>query len=298
MANILIVDDDEFLLSLTGDVLAGFDFTVDTAKDGLVAWEKVDENPALYDLILLDRNMPRLDGMGLLQRMRSDSRLAKLPVIMLTAEDAQQDFLEGLATGASYYLSKPVSEDVLNLVIKTALEESRADRELYALVDKKANHTDQQNFSCRTLSEARMLALQLATASGDPVRTLRGYSELLVNAVEHGNLGITYAEKNHLLREDCWCEEIDARLSRAPYAARRVQVALAKTDSAFVVTITDQGAGFNWQSYLEFSDERIFDLNGRGIALSKATSFDRLEYLGCGNCVVASVFFADSQRSS
>ena len=55
------------------------------------------------------------------------------------------------------------------------------------------------------------------------------------------------------------------------------------------VTITDQGNGFDWQTYMEFNPERVFDLHGRGIAMSKAISFDSLEYLGKGNCVVTTV---------
>jgi hypothetical protein len=55
------------------------------------------------------------------------------------------------------------------------------------------------------------------------------------------------------------------------------------------VTIIDQGDGFNWQPYLEFSPERAFDLHGRGVAMSKAASFDSLEYQGNGNTVVTRV---------
>ena len=54
-------------------------------------------------------------------------------------------------------------------------------------------------------------------------------------------------------------------------------------------TVRDQGKGFDWQQYLEMSPERAFDTHGRGIAMSKLLSFDRLEYRGCGNeveCVV------------
>ena len=55
------------------------------------------------------------------------------------------------------------------------------------------------------------------------------------------------------------------------------------------MTIADQGQGFDWQSYVEFSPERVFDLHGRGIAMSKALSFDSLEYCGNGSKVIATV---------
>jgi hypothetical protein len=66
-------------------------------------------------------------------------------------------------------------------------------------------------------------------------------------------------------------------------------VALEKSDNASRVTITDQGNGFDWQTYVEFSPERVFDLHGRGIAMSKAVCFDSLDYLGKGNSVVTTV---------
>jgi hypothetical protein len=68
-----------------------------------------------------------------------------------------------------------------------------------------------------------------------------------------------------------------------------VNVTLEKVANASRVTITDQGNGFDWQAYVEFSPERVFDLHGRGIAMSKVISFDSLEYLGKGNSVVTTV---------
>ncbi len=62
-----------------------------------------------------------------------------------------------------------------------------------------------------------------------------------------------------------------------------------KTPSACVVTITDQGHGFDWRKYIGFDPDRAFDLHGRGIAMSKIMSFDNLEYQGNGNSVVTSV---------
>ena len=64
---------------------------------------------------------------------------------------------------------------------------------------------------------------------------------------------------------------------------------LDKSDGTSRVTIIDQGPGFDWAGYLEFSPDRVFDLHGRGIAMSRSMSFDSLEYLGTGNTVVTTV---------
>lgn len=291
-ATLLLVDDDEFVRSLTQEVLQQCGYGVETAEDGLAAWEKMDKTPTRFDLVLLDKHMPRMDGISLLKQIKADVRFNELPVIMLTGDNGQQDIIEGLAAGAYYYLTKPSTEEVLKRVIKNALDEWRQKRELSALLGQHKNNLNlmqRAEFRYRNLSEARDLALLLADASMDPARTLNGYSELLINAVEHGNLSISYAEKSALMSEGRWADEVEARLQHADYSGHQVVVTLEKTANASRVTITDQGNGFDWQAYVEFSPERVFDLHGRGIAMSKALSFDSLDYLGNGNSVVTTV---------
>jgi len=291
-AKLLVVDDDEIILTITQDDLESCGYDVTTAEDGAIAWEMIDRDPARFDLILLDKVMPKLDGIALLKRIRADKRFNHLPVVMMTADSQPENIAEGLAAGAFYYLTKPSTPQVLALVIKNTLDEFRQKRELSDLLGQRNNNLNllrNAEFVCRTLADSRDLALLLATVSGDPDRTVNGYSELLINAVEHGNLNITYAEKSQLLRDDRWEEEIEARLKNPLFAGRQVQVLIQKTADEMIVTISDQGEGFDWHRYMEFSPDRAFDLHGRGIAMAKATNFDQVEYLGKGNSVKVKV---------
>jgi len=291
---ILIVDDDEIIRMITQDILEQSGYVVETAVDGQDGWEKIDREPTRFDLILLDKQMPRLNGIQFLHKVKTDNRFEHLPIVMLTGDSAHDDITEGLAAGAYYYLTKPSPSDVLTLVIKNALETYIKRREINALANRQFRHLSllqRAEYRYKTLDEAKNLALVLAEISEKPKRTANGYLELLINAVEHGNLGITYAEKSLLLRNDAWEDEVDARLSNPSYASRSVHVLVERTTEGTAVTITDQGAGFDWKNYLGFSPERVFDLHGRGIAMSKENSFDTLEYQGCGNCVIATVQF-------
>lgn len=291
-ANLLIVDDDEFIRAVTQEALEQCGYIVGTAVDGQDAWEILISNPVRYDLMLLDKQMPRLDGIALLQRVRADGRFTDLPVIMLTGDSSQEDIIQGLAEGAHYYLVKPSTEDVLKIVIQNTLGEFRKKQELRDLIGRQANHLNllrYAEFTYRTLPEAKDLALLLADASMNPSRTVTGYSELLINAVEHGNLGISYHDKSQLLSEGRWHEEVETRLQHPDYAQREVKVILEKTPTRCCVTIIDQGQGFDWRKYIDFNPDRAFDLHGRGIAMSKAMSFDHLEYQGNGNTVSATV---------
>ena len=118
-----------------------------------------------------------------------------------------------------------------------------------------------------------------------------GLQELLLNAVEHGNLGIRYEEKTQLVLEDRWKNEVERRLELPQYRERQASVTYAKNTRTLTLTLTirDQGAGFDWRKYLEFDTKRAFDPNGRGIAMARMMGFDSMEYQGNGNQVVVKI---------
>lgn len=144
-------------------------------------------------------------------------------------------------------------------------------------------------FELQTLTEARNLAELLAYAFPDPSRTQLGLTELLVNGVEHGNLGISYAEKSALLDQGQFEAELIRRLALPEHTNKRVHITVERTDRDLEMTILDDGSGFDWKQYLDLNRERTDDLHGRGIAMAKLISFDDFEFRGCGNQVVVSV---------
>lgn len=292
MSRLLLVDDDDFIRSVMESGLVQLGHEVDMANDGREAWAILQHAPDRYDLVLLDKNMPNMDGIALLKQLKNETALAGLPVVILTGDSRPEEVAEGLAAGAYYYLIKPALPQILDVVIHNALEDRRRHDELCETLARQETGYGlirRGEFVYRTLAEAKALALVLASASQNASRTVTGYSELLINAVEHGNLEIDYAEKSQLLAAGCWLEEVENRLSLPEYRDRQIEVTLENSSDALIVTITDQGKGFDWQRYLEFEPERAFDLHGRGIAMSKNFSFDRLEYWGKGNSVSATV---------
>lgn len=83
--------------------------------------------------------------------------------------------------------------------------------------------------------------------------------------------------------------EIVSRLALADSAQKRVRVSLDRTETAVRMSITDDGEGFDWSQYLDLDRARSTDRHGRGIAMAKTLSFDKLDFRGCGNQVVVSV---------
>jgi DNA-binding response OmpR family regulator len=103
---ILVVEDNIDILSNVLEYLELEGFSVDCAQDGLTGLHLAASHH--YDLIVLDIMLPGLDGYQLCQRLRDDAR-RDTPILMLTARDALEDRLRGLAAGADDYLVKPFS---------------------------------------------------------------------------------------------------------------------------------------------------------------------------------------------
>jgi anti-sigma regulatory factor (Ser/Thr protein kinase) len=143
-------------------------------------------------------------------------------------------------------------------------------------------------FELRTLPEAEALASALAACCPQPERRVCGLLELLANAVEHGNLELTGAEKQRLLTEGRWFAELEARLADPRYLPRRVRVDFER-DAAGLVTlaIEDEGPGFDWREVLAREPAGAGAVQGRGIALARGLSFEDLVWEGRGNRVVA-----------
>ncbi len=107
MKKILITDDKPEVLELVKVTLEGEDYEAICASDGKEALEKIGlERP---DLVLLDIEMPKMDGFEVLSKLREDPKTKDIPVIMLTAKGQKPDREKGIKLGASDYIIKPFS---------------------------------------------------------------------------------------------------------------------------------------------------------------------------------------------
>jgi len=291
-ATILIVDDEPFNIEIIMEYLEDEGYDLRSAEDGLDAWNQLEVQPNDFDLILLDRMMPNMDGMETLEKIKSHPVLMELPVILQTALASKQDIADGMKAGAYYYLTKPFEEEMLRSVIATAVEDRLRYRAIQDGLDQPSlmdQLMSEGKFTFRSLDEAREVATMLSSICPDPQRVVIGLSELLINEVEHGNLEISYDEKGKLKENGNWQEEVEKRLQMPEYASRSVSVEMEKNDSFVYFHISDDGEGFDFNSYLEMDPDRAFDNHGRGIAMSRMLSFDSLEYIDKGNQVKVGV---------
>lgn len=289
---VLVVDDEPLNLLLIENYLEDEVLTLELFSDPLEAWSRLQDPAANFSLVVLDRMMPGLDGLEFLRRTRRDGRFAEIPVIMQTAASAPEQVREGLEAGAHYYLTKPYAPEALIAIVRSALKDQQGRaflRSRAAQLEEAQKLMIGAEYRFVTLDDVACLVPMLAGLCPDPDRVAPGLSDLMVNAVEHGNLGITYREKALLKWEGDWEAEIRRRAALPQFSARVAHVRVSRQSGEVVFTIRDEGEGFEWQKFLDFDPERAFDPNGRGIAMARLSSFSRLEYQGCGNVVVAGV---------
>lgn len=287
---LLVVDDEPLNIEIICEYLDGLGIHLDTAPDGMAAWSMLDADPGSFDAVLLDRMMPGMSGIEVLERIRADDRTRHLPVILQTAAAGREQVLEGLRSGAYYYLTKPFEREMLLSVVRGALEQSARRQELLGdIVSSKAAMEGLQDasFAFRTPAQARAIAALLAKAAPVPEMAVIGLNELMLNAVEHGNLEISYDEKSALLRDGLWEQEIATRLADPRRGSRRAQIRVIRSAGEVAFEIEDEGSGFEWSTYLEVSAERAFDSHGRGISMARSLSFSAIHYEGAGNRVRA-----------
>ena len=114
------VEDDASIRDIEVYALQSTGFQARGFEDGTSFWNAL-QGAALPELVVLDVMLPGIDGIELLRRMRADSRLAELPVVMATARGAEYDKIQGLDLGADYYLTKPFGVMELVSCVKAVL---------------------------------------------------------------------------------------------------------------------------------------------------------------------------------
>ena len=325
MTTLLFVEDDASLRKLYSNRLVEEGYQLVEAVDGLDGLEKAKTHKP--DLIVSDIKMPNLDGIELFKSLQKESpEMAAIPYLFLTANVGQIDQVAGLKLGADAYLTKPTKFEVLlaNIesrlgsrnrqlaLLKTRLEsifeplienveEDVSDNqnfdaviEYYTEISKSVsksfidfNLMEAATFHVKKLEDVSHVSISLANMCPDPETAILGLSELIINGIEHGNLGVGYKLKTQLLKDGVWNEEIDRRQNLPENINKYVKVTAQRTGEGIEFQIQDQGNGFKPDHYLEFEPLRHTDSHGRGIALSKAVVFDELKYENGGSLVEA-----------
>lgn len=165
---LLFADDDPILREFATVHLATEGGDVITAEDGEEAWTMLQHQPV--DLLLVDLEMPKLDGFDLVQRLRATPRLASLPVIVVTGREDVSAIDRAFRAGATSFVSKPINWRLLSYQVRFVLRAQLAEASLSAAHAGAGDQGLRFSESIRQLLNEGSELLNLAMAGDEPLR--------------------------------------------------------------------------------------------------------------------------------
>jgi len=171
--NILVADDDSACLNLVDRFLENKGCEILLASNGTKAWEFLESEKNEFDVVILDRQMPGLDGIQILQKMKKSNRLKDIPVIFQTGLIDVEDIRDGMKEGAYYYLTKPYVRRSLISIVESAISESfRKQRLLHDVQKSVSSNSELSSLNghmiFKTLEEINNIACTLANLCPEP----------------------------------------------------------------------------------------------------------------------------------
>jgi CheY-like chemotaxis protein/two-component sensor histidine kinase len=185
--NILIVDDNPKNLQVLGSILRANNFDIEFATNGMAALELLKLKN--FDMILLDINMPEMDGYTVCEKIRTNPDLIKMPIIFLTAEYSKESVIKGFEVGAQDYVTKPFDSRELLMRVKTHLNLKNSIEKVNALnnslEEKVSRRTQQLNLALQKADESNRLKTvflqNIAHEIRTPMNGIFGFMDLLRN---------------------------------------------------------------------------------------------------------------------
>ena len=133
MAKALVVDDSRAVRMILARTLRELGYEVSEAANGREALEVIEAEKSAVKLVLADWNMPEINGLELLKRLRQDPELASLVVVMVTTETEMDQMAAALEAGANEYVMKPFTKEILVEKLAAGRDSIRDERNMAAL---------------------------------------------------------------------------------------------------------------------------------------------------------------------
>lgn len=228
MHHILVVDDEEPIADILRFQLEKAGYRVTVAEDGEVAVQLIENQAQAIELVLLDLMLPKKDGFEVCKEVR---QFSNIPIIMLTARDAELDKVLGLELGADDYVTKPFSARELLARVKANLR-----RQISVQDDGDVSRKEQLSFNGLMIDPKTM---QVFREGIEIVLTHREF-ELLLYMARHP--GVVYSREQ--LLQDVWGYDYLGDERTVDVTVRRLREKLEQDPSNPVFILTRRGAGY------------------------------------------------------
>lgn len=206
------------------------------------------------------------------------SDVTTLPAERLPAKDSQSATVHGTVALPGCMVHSDITVDALEWICRVLRCEEGASRPA-----RDAFNGFHATLRVQTFDDIDICVKIASTALALSSLASIGFRELVVNAVEHGNLGITFDEKTDLLSSGEWQNEIERRLATKEMRDRFATVELRLLDDTYSIEIRDQGTGFDWSTYLDPESRPSAVLHGRGMSLAMEAGYTSVEYRDNGS---------------
>lgn len=285
--SVLVVDDSAVDRRWVGSLIerrAGLQAIY--ARSGAEALGLLETEPTPPAIVLTDLLMPDLDGLALVQHMRALHPL--IPVVLMTAHGSERVALQALQQGAASYVPKRELSECLAATIDQVLASAQAGRHQQRLrdcataVDLRFAIENDAALASALVARFREEAARFGLFDENVlIRIDVALTEALLNGIYHGNLEVSSA-----LRQDgdaAYRAAIEQRRAQAPYRDRRLHVRAAITRDEAVVSVRDEGPGFDPRTLPDPTDPANFErVGGRGLLLIR-TFMDEIKFNATGN---------------
>lgn len=287
--HVLLIDDDRVMRMMLEQQLVAMGCDVTTAENGQEGLGKLLQEDELIDIVLVDREMPKMDGVEFVNKMRSFDNLAQIPVVMISGTDDAGKIQQAADVGVYYYMVKPLQDEDLFDTLRIAATDCQMRRKFRDQLSRfKAPYDFVQSstFYIKHIHEAETLAMFLGGFYKDSFNVANGLNHLFLNAIEHGNLKLGFEAKSEFQTIEDWRDHIHKMASADENKDKRVEIVLRRNKDGIYCRIADEGEGFDWKSYTTYNASHIFKRNGRGI-IRALNQFDQIKYNTAGNVVTA-----------
>jgi DNA-binding response OmpR family regulator len=287
---VLIVDPCSDTQARIAEHLQGRGFSIITAMEPGAAMAMVDM--AAPHVVITDLFLPEGGGLALTKRLKS--RHDNCPVIAMTGDGSATAIIQALRAGAVDYLQKPIAIEELAHALQRARHVLTPEITDTSGVQR-LEHIVTMNSHPDHIPHTVSWLLKVTGPSLPETHRLHvqgALQELLLNAVEHGNLEICYQDKRQAIGEDRLEQLVAERLAQDALSARLVTIHVSYEPGGKMLRfrITDEGRGFKWRTYLreEMNVCPSEDWNGRGIFLVHSF-FPEMTYNEAGNEVTITI---------
>lgn len=282
---VLLAEDDLILRQLITHQLNRGGFDVIAASNGREGMELYERNKDRIDLVLSDLQMPECTGVEFAQYNASSGFL---PFVIYSSTYDELTAMMLIKSGVYDYLLKPVERDILIGTVRHAILRAK----LKAVSVYQAESASQSGIVIKSAMEELSKANSWVSGKIRPLLTanetrLFAYhlSELILNAYEHGNLGLDEKLKSALVINGRYEEEIK---SREGHCTKTIAIALSVINGVITATVSDEGGGFDYGKYMNMTEDAIIGRltlpNGRGILMA-SMYFDSINYHNGGSSV-------------